>query len=284
MIPYDPSREALLHPGLRPTLFRDGDADVLTVDAVCAECARLAYVRFENGDAERGILREALERIGASDFSDFDANGTQAVAVTLPRAGEAGGRYALLAFRGTEPDRLTDFGADLRVSTDAGPRGGVVHAGFLRAFRAVEQQIGDWLALHATGVRVFTGHSLGAALATLAAARWPGARLITFGSPRVGDEDFGATVGGEVTRYVDCCDIVCRVPPETPWYTHVAPSAYIDRDGVLGAASPEAAAADRAAARVDYLEKFAWRTGTVLVRDLADHAPINYVRALIGDR
>jgi hypothetical protein len=47
---------------------------------------------------------------------------------------------------------------------------------------------------------------------------------------------------------------------------------------------PEAASADRAAARVDYLEKFAWRVGSVLVRDLADHAPINYVRVLVEGR
>jgi hypothetical protein len=49
-------------------------------------------------------------------------------------------------------------------------------------------------------------------------------------------------------------------------------------------APPEATSADRAAARVDYLENFARRAGSVLVRDLADHASINYVRVLIERR
>jgi hypothetical protein len=37
---------------------------------------------------------------------------------------------------------------------------------------------------------------------------------------------------------------------------------------------------DRLVARAEYLETQAWKAGTVLFRDLADHAPINYLRAL----
>ena len=40
-------------------------------------------------------------------------------------------------------------------------------------------------------------------------------------------------------------------------------------------------ATDRANARREYLAKYAARPGNVLVRELADHAPINYVRALV---
>lgn len=41
------------------------------------------------------------------------------------------------------------------------------------------------------------------------------ARLITFGSPLVGDARFRKLLEHmEVRRYVDCCDVVARVPPE----------------------------------------------------------------------
>jgi hypothetical protein len=33
---------------------------------------------------------------------------------------------------------------------------------------------------------------------------------------------------------------------------------------------------------VEYLLKYAWKSGNVGVRDLADHAPINYVTAIAG--
>jgi len=84
-----------------------------------------------------------------------------------------------------------------------------------------------------------------------------------------------------VARYVDCCDTVTRVPPETPWYTHVGATVYIDSGGQLRTSiTQEKIEADRTMARNEYLRDEAWRTGAVLVRDLADHASINYERAL----
>ena len=35
---------------------------------------------------------------------------------------------------------------------------------------------------------------------------------------------------------------------------------------------------DRLRARWRYLLRYAWRKGSVLIRDFADHAPINYAR------
>ena len=37
---------------------------------------------------------------------------------------------------------------------------------------------------------------------------------------------------------------------------------------------------DQSTARKKYLLEHAWRFGNVVTRDLADHAPINYVSAL----
>jgi hypothetical protein len=56
---------------------------------------------------------------------------------------------------------------------------------------------------------------------------------------------------------------------------------YIDSAGQLRTSmTREKIEADRTRARIDYLRDEAWRTGAVLVRDLADHAPINYERVL----
>jgi hypothetical protein len=37
---------------------------------------------------------------------------------------------------------------------------------------------------------------------------------------------------------------------------------------------------DRLHASTDYILRYSWISGNVAVRDLADHAPINYVEAL----
>jgi hypothetical protein len=59
----------------------------------------------------------------------------------------------------------------------------------------------------------YTGHSLGAALATLAAGRFPPRALYTFGSPRVGDGEFATTLEGVPTfRLVNNRDLVTGVP------------------------------------------------------------------------
>jgi len=71
----------------------------------------------------------------------------------------------------------------------------------------------------------FTGHSLGGALATLAASRWntPTTHLYTFGSPRVGGKKFiQSFVFGERYRYRNNNDIVTKVPFEILGYKHVS--------------------------------------------------------------
>lgn len=68
-----------------------------------------------------------------------------------------------------------------------------VHKGFLDAWRSVEHEIVEFLRTVPTTKKViFTGHSLGAAIATIGAARlWMyKPELVTFGSPRVGDYKF----------------------------------------------------------------------------------------------
>jgi hypothetical protein len=278
-IPYDASRDALYSPASRPTVFAaSAHYDDL---ALAVECARLAYVRFENGDTP--ILADALQQVRLDQLVTFDdaTTGTQGFG-----ASRADDDLIVLAFRGTEPTALSDLGADLAVTlTDWTERDGRVHHGFARAARSVFAAVDRWLlAAREPNTRlIVTGHSLGAAIATLYASVLAPQRLVTIGSPRVGDERFVATLDGiDMTRFVDCCDIVTQLPPEIGGYVHAGEAIYLDRDGQhVPAADPHFIDADRSAARVAFLRDYAWKSGNVLLRDLADHAPINYVRCLI---
>jgi hypothetical protein len=68
---------------------------------------------------------------------------------------------------------------------------------------------------------------------------------------------------------VDGCDVVTRDP------------SYVDGDRNLQENPADAFILDdRVHASADYILKYSWISGNVAVRELADHAPINYVEAL----
>ena len=278
-IPYDPSRRALYSPELS-----EPPADFTSswdVDWICAELSRLAYYRFETGDKPR--LDAALNAAGFTKAATFQfaAAGAEAIATTA-------GDTAFVAFRGTQPDDLRDLIADARANLVDFLAGGRVHAGFLAAWRSLEAPITEWLGETGAKRLVVTGHSLGAAMATIAAAVRPEAELVSFGSPRVGNADFAMRLAGrKARRYVDCTDFVTRVPPELLGYAHVGPALYLDRFGALREPAPPDSdvARDRWSARAAYALHHAWKLWkNVLVRDLADHAPVNYVSAVTGRR
>jgi hypothetical protein len=279
VIEYDASRTALYHPASRPTVLVAGS--LIGPDALCAECSRLAYLHFESDAAQRQQLIDALACANLTQWAGFNEpkTGTEAYAAIHRDTGEV-----FVAFRGTEPGDITDLGTDINVRPTPWPKGGNVHSGFATAFESVRADVERWIEqFGGNSAPVVVGHSLGAALATLAMSRWRAKRLVTFGCPRVGDQQFVATINiAACVRYVDCCDIVCTVPPRGGWYADTGPKRYIDRAGIVhNAISDAEATADRENARVEYFLKYTGGRDNVVVRDLADHAPINYVRALL---
>jgi pimeloyl-ACP methyl ester carboxylesterase len=274
---YDPSRRALYHPEDQGPVF--GAPGSWTRDALCAELSRLAYIRFED-DPE--TLRQALGQGGFAAPALFvdaaeDAQGYGTV-------GPDGTVYVI--FRGTQADSTKDVVADADVVPVSWPGGGRVHRGFRDAENALSEPVEAWLARLGGAAPVVTGHSLGAAMATLLAARVRGADLVTFGSPRVGSTEFAASFAGRnVRRYVDCCDMVTTLPPNVG-YKHLEGERYIDRSGRVQSQPPGGLERirDRSLAALTYLRRCSGRPGNVAVRDLADHAPINYVSALLGVR
>ena len=129
----------------------------------------------------------------------------------------------LVAFRGTES--LGDWLGNLDVFSTQKSYGRV-HRGFWSAFQDVRELLDEAFAQWISRPVVITGHSLGGALATIAAAEWQGVREIsgiyTFGQPRVGKADFAdfaaSHFGNRFYRFVNDDDIVPRVPPG---YEHV---------------------------------------------------------------
>lgn len=278
-IDYDSSKTALYTPALRQTVFEAGKS--YSKLQLGSECARLAYLKAEASTHEKGILEEALSRVGFADVRLFGDATTGTQGFGCLRQSD---KQAIIAFRGTQPDEVTDLATDLRADTVPWPEaGGRVHRGFAMSLRSVLPGVMAWLEneCSARASLLICGHSLGAALATLTASVLREFSLVTLGSPRVGDEEFASTLrGADVTRVVDCCDIVTQLPPETPWYTHVGSKMYVDRNGAIAVGPlPQDVLEDQARARSEYILEHAWKAGSVAVRDLADHAPVNYIRA-----
>ena len=280
MLEYDPSRTALYSPDRRATLFEDGKQ--YTTIQIAIEAARLAYVRAETSAAELERLTLSLARAGFGPPTLFVDAKTGTEAFGAHRAADA---TTLVAFRGTQPGATADLLTDARALLTPWPEsGGLVHAGFAAAARAVLPDLRRWVESqpHAAAKLLLTGHSLGAALATLAASVLQPGLVVTLGSPRVGDRAFAATVTMELVRIVNSCDAVTDLPPPIR-YCHVGPTTYLTHDGrQVVEPSPAFVRTDRLRGRTQYFLRHAWKKGAVLVRDFADHAPINYARAFFA--
>jgi hypothetical protein len=157
------------------------------------------------------------------------------------------GKVGILAFRGTDPASFVTMLADGEVMQR--PFGGHgVHAGFYANVEAVWDDVSEAIrealqgaALDDDGHRVqlpskletlyITGHSLGGAMAVLAAARlfgrgyeaWDPDALVkgvyTFGQPMVGDKGFAnaceRAFGPRLHRHVFRADVVPHLPPRS---------------------------------------------------------------------
>lgn len=155
------------------------------------------------------------------------------------------GREGILCFRGTEPRNAINWLTDASVHVEPVPGLGSVHGGFYRnvvfIWHRVEAAVEEALAgarLHDGGGEqtqlppledlYITGHSLGAAMAVVAAAKifdsdryreWKRRirGIYTYGQPMVGDAEFAEIAerrfGQLLFRHVYSHDLVPRLPP-----------------------------------------------------------------------
>jgi triacylglycerol lipase len=225
-----------------------------------AEASTLVY-------SDDDAVRREFEKAGLSKVEPFSRGGTQCFV--------AGNKeFAVVAFRGTQTgassvadigEIVLDIDADKHFLPTPFEPGGKIHRGFAAAVNAVwddqpggKKGLKSYLSdLNKESPRpfFFTGHSLGAAAATIAAFLFskgvkPAAGLYTCGSPLVGDKDFGAAfrktfpggAGLGYYRFVNDRDIVPRVPPEQFGFGHVGTLMRIASDGTVTRVDAPAAA------------------------------------------
>lgn len=228
-----------------------------------AELCRLIYRHDVEEDANPPSPTRAdfLAKAGLRQVCFFNASVTSTQAFLVQSTPPP--LYSALIFRGTEMD-IRDFLRDLDFASVPFADGtGSVHRGFFEAYRATWPDVAA--ALDGTQGPVFyAGHSLGAAIATVFAARRSPTALYTFGSPLVGDAEFASNLAGtRVFRVVDGVDAVTFVPPEQFGFRHVG--------DVHRLRSPAAW----------WANPFEWfrRSGRP-PKPLDDHAPVNYVARL----
>jgi triacylglycerol lipase len=185
--------------------------------------------------------QEAIRRFQAAGLTaePMEADGLQCYLASTDQ-------FVIVAFRGTEPDDwhdLFDIAQFVPVPWDR--PGTNVHAGFKRSLKRVWKQLERRLDMLSASRRVwFAGHSLGGALATLAADRFPAsAGICTIGSPLIGDSAFAhgfdARFGSRALRYVNNADIVTHVPPPVPFgYEHLGGLRHIDPHGGVSTEPP----------------------------------------------
>jgi len=151
--------------------------------------------------------------------------------------GNDGGKIAFVALRGTLTPREWEGNVfAIPVPYEPVPNFGRVHAGFKLVYKAIRASLAAELEAAAVGCTriLVTGHSLGGALATLAApdiarnmlpGRTP--ELITFASPRTGCDDYASVFNPLIPicfRVVNPADVVPNIPEPVRFlfpYKHV---------------------------------------------------------------
>lgn len=141
------------------------------------------------------------------------------------------------AFRGTEPSKLNDVLADLNVIKNTAMAGGKVHGGFQKEVNDLWMEVLSHVdhnsQLKKPKAIYLCGHSLGAAMATIASTRLNGQveHLYTFGSPRVGGPLFVKNIQCKHSRFMNNNDIVARIPPAWLGFRHHGEMIYFNKNG-----------------------------------------------------
>ena len=285
---FDNSWSALLKPGDATVYFDNLSHETFQVDASSysktnawwlAELCRLIY-RQESDEVNpppKGPTRQKiLKDVNLEQVKFFNTDNTQCSVIKT--SDSANTQFAVLVFRGT--NALQDWLTNLNGKPVDWPGGGKVHEGFKEAIDLVWDEVSK--CLDAVTLPIFyAGHSLGAALATLAASRRAPRAVYTFGSPLTGDKIFASTLPGSgIYRVVNNRDAVTTVPPLG--FDHVGELHYITHDGGM-LVNPDDDTVARDRLKRDHLPLFSgdWlRHFTDAPEPLADHAPVNYVAHL----
>lgn len=216
---------------LNPPIFRAAYSDRMAW--ILASMSHLAYDRFED-DKNPKLLELFTAKLKSGGFKLLEIYNSPETDTQAFLA--ANGDYAVLAFRGTEvtsrKDIMTDAKAKRIVDIE-----GRVHGGFRAAYDSVKQKIEKGI-LGLDNIPLYiTGHSLGAALATVATQELENnpdikgriAACYTYGSPRVGNTQYDKNFKAPIYRMVNTTDIVTIVPLLAMGYVHIGDVRFLGR-------------------------------------------------------
>jgi hypothetical protein len=223
---YFREKDNLLSPPITRAAYSDRMAWIL------ASMAHLAYDRFEDGGRTRELFVAKLEGGGFKLLKTFHAEKTDTQAFLA----ESSDGYAVLAFRGTEIAKRQDVLIDAK-AMKVSVLEGRIHGGFRTAYASVARAIQKSILKLKDTPLYITGHSLGAALATVATQslehhlgiREMIAACYTFGSPRVGDRHYDREFKSPIYRVVNTTDIVTVIPLLAMGYIHIGDIRYLGR-------------------------------------------------------
>ena len=182
--------------------------------------ANIAATTYDNPK----VSRAKFKALGYTIVEFFDTDGAQAYLLK-------GATGHVLSFRGTEVTEKSDILADLTAGKNLEACGGKVHVGFKgeinKVWPAIEKAIAGIDALYVTG------HSLGAAMATIASSRMQSkvTALVTFGSPRTGNREFVNSLSVTHYRVQNNCDDVTKVPFKLMGFAHHGTHVYMNYYG-----------------------------------------------------
>lgn len=197
-----------------------------------ALCARASYEDEEDG-------KRMFIAAGFGEDVRYIQKGDTEAYVAVHQGGTS--PFAVIAFRGT--DSIRDLRTDLKFwrRNVWGLRGSRAHRGFRDALDEVWDDIVDTLRdvreKHGAVPLHLTGHSLGGALALLAAQRLkdldPAVSVVNIGCPRVGNRELGEQIAesASIHRVVHASDAVPRLPPLLLGYRHVGTEHWLLSDG-----------------------------------------------------
>lgn len=275
------SREALFHPETLP-VFDPANEFPAAFDSAArqpslanawwlASASHLAYY-------DESSIARILAATGLSLYRFFACAGAQGFLAT-------GQDYAILAFRGTTPSAPVNLTDDLDAGRTCLDREMWVHRGFLHSLDNIWPEVNAALArLQDKGLRLwYTGYSLGAAMAQLAALRRKPYAVYVFGSPRVGNFGFAQALHDvPVYRYNRCGDLIAWLPPRYLGYRDAGREFFIGSTGQpVSNATTWLKLRDRLYGSFRFYRHRPWGTpGTLFFYPMAEHAIGNYTHAL----